>query len=471
MKETMTAEDREAILNRLVLLSRIDTLYRDQYLGRARLLLQEAMSYETYRGLKRQRINLANLPNQVRNAMSDGDWLKVGELSKEHETLKIELERKEALEAIGKAVYDNDDLPIDPFSPGMNTIPGVTQQSLAELEKQATANLQELCRTDRDRQSFYLQRIESFSRLQVDTGPSSVQLRPSSGEREKEALDALEEGNFSKLARLAEGLNRPLERGPSGKQSDVAPVTGASDSADYCFEFSEETVARAEKMGLDWQHVPSQHHEFAPLCRFAWHPTFAQLQDNHSGVLRVTDLPFPQGTPDALKARVQLFANHPMVNSTGVRFLPTLVEEDVLVETFAEPSSGKDSTHSALLEALGLPQRSQLSRRQIETALLAHEGNILETELGLDPLQFKLICIPPDLHLRLGLERGWGQQKIWTHFDGYLVMMDGSLRPLAGGDVRYGGVYDLLGIPRSYDSDRLIVRFAVVQRLRMALWQ
>jgi hypothetical protein len=40
----------------------------------------------------------------------------------------------------------------------------------------------------------------------------------------------------------------------------------------------------------------------------------------------------------------------------------------------------------------------------------------------------------------------------------------------AGGDVRFGGLYDLLGVGREYDSDRLVARFAVVHRERMVAW-
>ena len=46
----------------------------------------------------------------------------------------------------------------------------------------------------------------------------------------------------------------------------------------------------------------------------------------------------------------------------------------------------------------------------------------------------------------LGEAEGWGRQPFWTHFDGYLVMADGRLRALVGGDVRFGGLYDVLGI-------------------------
>jgi hypothetical protein len=38
-------------------------------------------------------------------------------------------------------------------------------------------------------------------------------------------------------------------------------------------------------------------------------------------------------------------------------------------------------------------------------------------------------------------------------------LADCRLRALAAGDVRYGGLYDLLGIGRDYDSDRVMARF------------
>jgi len=119
---------------------------------------------------------------------------------------------------------------------------------------------------------------------------------------------------------------------------------------------------------------------------------------------------------------------------------------------------------------LGLPGRRGLPRIAIEQVLLMHGARVLEKELGLDPRVFRLVCIPSDVHLRLGEAEGWGRQPSWTHFDGYLVMPDGRLRALAGGDARFGGLYDLLGVSRDYDSDRLVARFAVVQREGMVAW-
>jgi hypothetical protein len=125
------------------------------------------------------------------------------------------------------------------------------------------------------------------------------------------------------------------------------------------------------------------------------------------------------------------------------------------------------------VKSLRLPGRRGLPRIAIEQALLMHGARFLEKELGLDPRVFRLVCIPPDVYVRLGEAEGWGRQPFWTHFDGYLirtVMGQVRLQALAGGDVRYGGLYDVLAVSREYDSDRLLARFAVVQRARMVAW-
>jgi hypothetical protein len=184
----------------------------------------------------------------------------------------------------------------------------------------------------------------------------------------------------------------------------------------------------------------------------------------------VKQVSLPAGSPEAFRERLEMLMIHPIVNSGGARHLPTLVSEDVLVEDFPDPGAGEPTPPSELLAALGLASRRGLSRISIEQALLDHGAHVLDKELGLDPWVFRLVCIPPDVHLRLGEAEGWGRQPLWTHFDGYLVMADGRLRALVGGDVRFGGLYDLLGHSRDYESDRVIARFAVVRRARMVAW-
>jgi hypothetical protein len=72
--------------------------------------------------------------------------------------------------------------------------------------------------------------------------------------------------------------------------------------------------------------------------------------------------------------------------------------------------------------------------------------------------------------VRIGHKRGWGTQPMWTHLDGWMVLPKRRFLALAGGDVRFGGIYDLVGVGNEYDSEHLFARFAVVLRRRMAAW-
>ena len=118
-------------------------------------------------------------------------------------------------------------------------------------------------------------------------------------------------------------------------------------------------------------------------------------------------MPLPAGTPEAFRDRLEMLRIHPIVNSGGARHLPKLVAEDVLVEDFADPKAGELPPESPLITALGFSSRLGLSRIAIEQALLARGAGVLEKELGVDPRAFRLVCIPPDVHLRLGEAEGW----------------------------------------------------------------
>jgi len=139
----------------------------------------------------------------------------------------------------------------------------------------------------------------------------------------------------------------------------------------------------------------------------------------------------------------------------------------VLSEDFAENESA--DAPSKLLAALGLSQRSGRSRTEIESALMRSGAEILANTLGLDPTEFRLVCIPYDLYTRFGRERGFGRWPHWTHFDDYQFMGGNRLRALVGGDGRFGGITDLVSLSPSDARDGVYVRFAVVRRARMTL--
>ena len=142
----------------------------------------------------------------------------------------------------------------------------------------------------------------------------------------------------------------------------------------------------------------------------------------------------------------------------------------MLVEDFPENDAADAS--SKLLSMLRLPHRRGLARTEIENALMRFGAQILADQLHLDPLEYRLVCIPYDLYMRLGRDRGWGQWHHWTHFDGYQVVRGNRLSALVGGDGRFGGVNDLVSISRTDARDNVYARFAVVRRARMvARWR
>lgn len=184
-----TSSGREVIAN-LIALSRTDTLYRDLYLQKASKFLQPEMTLDGYRAHKRQLTNLVNLPNQIRNAMNDGNWHEVRRLSQEHKTLEEEIERKKPLQEFGKALYDSQDIPIDPFSPGMRSVPGVSRKNLKELRSEILGRLKALSQADCGWLGFYTQRSEAFEALSIDAESTSGATHSSIAALKDEAVKA-----------------------------------------------------------------------------------------------------------------------------------------------------------------------------------------------------------------------------------------------------------------------------------------
>jgi hypothetical protein len=293
-----------------------------------------------------------------------------------------------------------------------------------------------------------------------------------SGSRLKQqAFEALNRGEFAKLGKMADLMEKE-ERGGTERASGP-PWSIAGKSPDLTFQFPQEVLKRARGFGLAPMRMEAgsrflnlSPEELAPLYRDLWHPAFTDEISRERAGGRKKEIPLPAHAPAAFRDLVEMFTLHPFVNSGGARFVPVLAEEDVLVEDFDEPEPGTEAPPSTLLLALGFDDRRGISRIRLEKALI-ERGNAILGDIGMDVRIFRLVCIPPDVYGRVGSQRGWGRKPLWTHLDGYMVMKNGKLAALAGGDVRFGGLYDLVGISREYDSDRILTRFAVVQRRRM----
>jgi hypothetical protein len=460
-----------AVMTALIEVGNIDTVYRDVYLARARTVLAPVLSLEDFHRLEQERAALAELPLTIARALDNAHWSLVKQLSERAQTLKRAIEDKGGLLQTAQSIYDVRDVRLDPFSPGLEPFTRTARRELPTLRKRTLELLETLQRADVAWKDFYGVRRQAFqARPQTGAEPES-DASSSPADAVESARQALKAGDMNRLAGLAHAL---IAAGtPSASVVSHAANVGAVRIEDEPRQelqpvaYSSETLARARHLGLTPHHLEPRM-ELASLRRYAWTP----LSDER-GNSAAAQVPLPSGSPEGLRDGVAMFAIHPLVNSGGARYLPSLVAEDVLVEDFPDPGDSQTPAASELVKSLRLPGRRGLPRIAIEQALLMHGARILEKELGLDPRVFRLVCIPPDVYVRVGEAEGWGRQPFWTHFDGYLirtVMGQVRLQALAGGDVRYGGLYELLGVGRDYDSDRLLARFAVVQRARMVAW-
>ncbi|MDR3581428.1 MAG: hypothetical protein P4L44_15815 [Oryzomonas sp.] len=464
-EKNTSAADRWRLAEDLLEAALVDTVYGDLYLQRARDHLEPALSEGEFTALQFMENETLKMSNRIFVAMKETNWMKVKDLSSRMSSLKRTLSETEELRKLGEKIYKPGEPPLDPFSPGLQIFArNVDPQAL--LHKLST-QLERLQTADPDWQVFYAARKSVMATMKTHSTKTSEEVELTGSRIEHKAFEALNSGDFANLEKLA-ALMEKKESGRAERTSSPTWLTTGK-AQDLTIKFSQDIVERAQDKGLSpirleagSKFLKLSRDDLASLYQHLWHPTVTD-EISHS---RKKEIQLSVDVPAAFREFVELFTLHPLVNSGGARFVPYLVEEDVLVEDFDEPDPGMETPASALLSALGFEDRRGLSRITIEKALI-DRGNTIVRDIGLDPHVFRLICIPPDVYGRVGSQRGWGQKQLWTHFDGYMVTKNGMLEALAGGDVRFGGLFDLVGINRRYDSDRTIARFAVVQRHRM----
>lgn len=463
LEKNTLAADRWRLAEDLVEASLVDTVYRDLYLQRARYFLDPALSEAEFASLQLLENEATNLPNRIFVAMKEARWMEVKELSSRMSSLKRTLTEKENLRKLGEKIYKPGETPLDPFSPGLQGLArNVDPQAL--LHKLST-QLERLLTADPDWKGFYAARKTAMATIKTYSSKASEDAELTDSRIEHKAFEALNSGDFANLEKMAALMGREESSGVERTTGSNWRFTGKAQ--ELTIQFSQEILARARDKGLapirmeaGSQFLNLSSNDLASLYHHLWQPDFTDE------ISRKKEIQLPADAPANFRELVELFTLHPFVNSGGARFVPVLAEEDVLVEDFDEPDPGTEAPASALLSALGFEDRRGLSRISIEKALF-DRGNTIVRDIGLDPRVFRLICIPPDVYGRVGHQRSWGQKPLWTHFDGYMVMKNGKLGALAGGDVRFGGLFDLVGISRDYDSDKIIARFAVVQRRRL----
>ena len=461
----------------LVDVAKLDTVFRDLHLRRARQLLSATLDEASYRALGTIATEIDDLTSRSRTAVLHQDWAQAAEVSARIETLRERQATTRNLAVLGKEVYDAEPVVFEPFSPGKH-LATQSRAGLAELRTQLTDALTSLAKLDSAASAFYEKRRGYFSALDI-----KVEVAAKKGaERDRKqveqlAMEAADRGDTAALKRLAKELQDWKESGPVAAATVSAPLVLRRYECpiDLAVPFPPQVIERARDLGLVEAHTKPVAELAKVREAFYTHidqpvPTNPDLE--REGVLRSRALaelgiPAELDTEDSRVLAGQ-FIQQIFVNSGGARYVPPLTPETVLWEDFAEDESAA-AQPSKLLAALGLAKRNGCSHAQIESALMRCGADIVENQLGLDPVEFRLICLPYDLYARFGRERGFGQWPHWTHLDGYQVMAGNRLRALAGGDGRFGGLYDLVSISPIDANEGNYARFVVVRRARMTL--
>ena len=471
------AEDTNATkaVGLLIEVANADTVYRDLYLRRARQLLSPILDESTYRAIGSSDKEIEDLMRRSRSAVLQRDWDRAANLSAQAESLRQQKASMGQLAAIGKDVYDADTVAFDPFSPGKHLGPQ-SEANQPGVHKRLMDTIASLGKLDPSLAPSYEKRRSYFSKLELASPTASK--KSSQRDRaqvERLAVEAAEKGDAATLQQLSKELRDWKESGTATVSTSASVVMNRYECpVDLAVPFAPDVIARARELGLaEAQTAPVAEIAAAreAIYTHVWQPSPANPDLEREGVLRAqaqAEVKLPeQIVTEDLRVLAGQFVQQIFINSGGARYLPPLAAERTLIEDFAEDEAAAD-VPSKLLEALGLAKRSALSRTGIETALVRSGGEILEKRLGLDPLEFRLVCIPYDLYIRFGRDRGFGKWPHWTHFDGYQVMAGNRLRALVGGDGRFGGINDLVSISPSDARDGVYARFAVVRRARMA---
>ena len=468
MSAPIGREHAMQIVSNLEEVARIDTIYRDLYLRRARGLLTPVLAEGEYRRCRKEGEAIDDLLRQLRSTLARHEWSRVQSLADQIRVRRQALDRNRAELDLATRVYDARDVPLAPFAPGLPGLTGRSARALAELKDRVVTALASLERDDPGFGGFYADRRSCLEALPLTMAdPVEVATAVDSSALEVAAARALDRGDMDQLERLAQRM-LATRAGPTTKTAVYLPVGPGVDLAQ---PFSEEEQRRARRMGLRAARVEfdAECAEYLQCC-CVWLPSLPagplSLDTKVSHGCTCGHV-CPPGIAASLKDTLDLLIVHPFVSSAGERYLPRFAAETVLVEDFPE---GEDRPEvGELAKTLGLGRRTGISREELEALLLRRGAEIVQDVLGLEPRDFRLVCIPFDIYSRLAPSLGWGRQTHWTHFDGYQIWKAGRLRALVGGDVRYGGRHHICSIGCDDEREEVVVRLAVVRRERFVV--
>ena len=467
-KHMDSTAERVSAVRSLISLSRMDLLYGDHYLRRAEALLQPLCTREQYARMRHDERRLPEISAELNRAVGNEDWDRVRSLAEEGRHVGQRVAAQAEILVIAERVYGPRWLEPDAQSLGLSGVVKGPRGLIDAARTSMAAALQQLAAVDSPWAEFYRARTDHLVNIQLVSHPSEGAVLDT--EHLKRGLrHALQKGRFDEVRRLADTLAAtPRDMNGEGPVGVRLPAPSEDWARRLAEPFSEAVRNGAAKLGLTCEHLAADESLNGYLsCFCAEHARFpvSPLEERHRQAEHDTcGHASPPELPAALQENLDLLMVHPFITSAGTRYLPWFGREAILVEAFSEGEGDAGS----LVDALGLPRRLGLSRIQIEDASKTRGPEIC-ADLGLDPLDFVVLCIPFDAYLRLAPKYGWGRRRCWTHFDGYQVLQHAHLRALVGGDSRYGGPYDLCSVERYYDPQQLLARFAIARRGRFTV--
>lgn len=477
------AQRSMAVVSYLVTAADGDTLYRDVYLRRASEILSPIVSEPQCEAVVANRAEVDRLRAQARIAVAHQEWERVRELGTRAAALQQSLQRTQGSLAVAENVYGAPAVVLDPLSPGLLSFCRRWSQAAQARDEVCTA-LAHLEREDVAMRMLYSARKGALVALSLPgraTGggngdPASSAAPSSAADLGHQMLEAIDRGDVAALEQLTASMSRkraPAEsESAGGHAASTRRHVTVPDSLGEPIPMS--AVSRAAALGLEPVEATAVEPSLASavsdfLERYAIGASPAAFERASDGIAQITRATETAGLPhevaQSLAGTLSLLALHLTVNSAGLRYVPLSVREPVLIESQPEG----DERVTPLLRELDLDRRRALARNDVERALLKHGARVLVDHLGLDPLAFRLVCVPAELYARVGRERGWGMREEWTHLDGYQVLTSGRLRALVGGNARFGGLFDVCSISPDDARENTLVRLAVVRRDRLGV--
>ncbi|MGH7847181.1 MAG: hypothetical protein ACREQW_18705, partial [Candidatus Binatia bacterium] len=334
----------------LVEVAKLDAVYRDVHLRRARQLLSSTLDEPAYRAIGSSEKEIDDLVSRSRSAALQRDWEEAAELSARVDGLRKRRAAMGSMAAVGKDVYDADTVTFDPFSPGKHLGPRA-QADQSGLRTRVIDALASLAKTDNGSKAFYEKRRGYLTALELaSTTASQKGPQRDRAQAERQAMEAAERGDVATLQRLAQELRDWKESVVTTSGAAPAMLSRYECPVDLAAPFPAQVIERAREFGLVEART-EPYPEFAKvrevIYTFVDQPVPSNPDMEREGVVRAhaqAELQLPAGL-DTEESRVLAgqFIQQIFVNSGGARYLPVLAAETVLIEDFAENEAAADA--------------------------------------------------------------------------------------------------------------------------------